>query len=106
MLSIGMSKKTLALVAGLTVLTLVLVVLALNTGQKAPTKPNEQVSSPTPTVPAHTTVHLSPDPVTLTGGTATVSVMIDTADNQATGAQFDVVFDPKMLTVSPMKKGD
>ena len=108
MLSIGMSRKTLALVAGLTVLTLVLVVLALNTGKKAPgdgTGPTA-TGEPTPTVPAHTTVNLSPNPVTLQGNTATVEVVIDTEDNQVTGAQFDLVYDPDVFTVGPIRLAD
>jgi hypothetical protein len=103
-----MSKKTLALVAGLTVLTLVLVILALNTGSKAPKEQpgTTPTASPEPTVPAHSIINLSPNPVTLTGNSGTVDVMIDTSDNQATGAQFDLVYDPAVLTVGPLKQGD
>jgi hypothetical protein len=105
-----MSKKTLALIAGLTVLTLVLVVLALNTGQKnTGQKDDSQASAttqPSPTVPAHTVVALDPNPVTFTAGTATVNVIIDTSDNPVTAAQFELTFDPKVLNYSAVKQGD
>lgn len=103
-----MSKKTLALVAGLTVLTLVLVVLALNTGKNTATPPGNEVSTetPTPTAPAHTTIELSPNPITLTAGKGTISVMIDAADNEVTGAQFDLVYDPKQVSIGSIVKGD
>ena len=102
-----MSKKTLALIAGLTVLTLVLVVLALNTNPNLSqvNQPNETSEQPTPTVPAHTVINLAPNPVTLQGGTATVDVLIDTSDNQVTGAQFDVVYDPEVLTFRTIEQG-
>jgi hypothetical protein len=110
MLSMDMSKKTLALIASLTVLTLVLVVLALNTNQK-PSGSGEQADQvvqeePTPTVPAHTVINLNPNPVSITGSTATVNVMIDTSDNMATAAQFEVTYDPKVLNFGSIKQGD
>jgi hypothetical protein len=104
-----MSKKTLALIAGLTVLTLVLVVLALNTGQKAPQDSKDTTnvtSAPSPTVPAHTVIQLAPNPVAFTGNTATVNVNIDTSDNPVTAAQFEVTYDPTVLNYSSIRQGD
>jgi hypothetical protein len=103
-----MSKKTLALVVALTVLTLILVVLALNTGQKAtPGTPKGQASdTPTPTAPRHTTIDLSPDPVTFVNGTATVNVDIDTSDNPVTGAQFELTYDSDVLNFKSIQPGD
>lgn len=104
-----MSKKTLALIAGLTVLTLVLVVLALNTNPA--TQPTNQqpgataTEVPSPTVPAHTVINLAPNPVPMESGTATVDVQIDTSDNQVTGAQFDLTYDPDVLNFSSIKQG-
>lgn len=103
-----MSKKTLALIAGLTVLTLVLVILALNIGQQVPGPQDSETAvseEPTPTIPAHTLINLSPNPVTLTAGTATVEVMIDTSDNMVTGTQFDLVYDPKVFNFGGIKQG-
>lgn len=104
-----MSKKTLALIAGLTVLTLVLVVLALNTNPAtAPVSQQTETDvtdTPTPTVPAHTVINLAPNPVPLQAGTATVDVQIDTGDNQVTGAQFDVIYDPAVLNFGTIRQG-
>lgn len=104
-----MSKKTLALIAGLTVLTLVLVVIALTTGQKQPSQKqsasSEQVTSPKPTIPAHTSVSLAPNPVILTAGKAEVQVMIDSSDNLIAGVQFDVVYDPQVFNLVDIKQG-
>ncbi len=106
-----MSRKTLALIAGLTVLCLVLVVLALNMGPKAPEAPatgeETEVSEiePSPTVPAHTTVNLQPNPVIFSSSSASVDVMIDTDDNEVTGAQFEIVYDPEVLNVSTIRQG-
>jgi len=111
MLSIAMSKKTLALIAGLTVLTLVLVVLALNTNPNtAPVTQQTETrvtttEKPTPTVPAYTVVNLSPDPVPLRGGVATVEVGIDTGANQVTGVQFEVTYDPAVLNFGTIRQG-
>lgn len=112
MLNTVMSKKTLALIAGLTVLTLALVVLALNTGKKAPQTgtENEQAATtdttPTMSVPASTIVKLSPDPIVFSSTSASVNVDIDTAENEVTGAQFEIVYDPAVLNFSSIRQGD
>lgn len=103
-----MSRKTLALIAGLTVLTLILVVLALNTGQKGMNKNGTGTTAtvqPTPTVPAHTVLSLSPNPVPVTANVATVDVMIDAEDNPVTGAQFEIKYDPDVLNFTEVKQG-
>lgn len=105
-----MSKKTVALIAGLTILTLILVVLALGVGQKpdaeSPSETPTDTEQPTPTVPAFTTLELSPNPVSFTANTTTIEVVIDTSENEVTGAQFDLVYDPQVVTLGPIRLGD
>jgi hypothetical protein len=103
-----MPKKTLALISGLVLVTLVLFVIALRSNQQgakgpAPTGTVTQVS-PTPDV-AHSVLSLSPNPVNVTaGGRGTVEVNLDTSDNAVTAVQLELSYDPKVLrnvTVTP-----
>lgn len=97
-----MPKRTLALIVGLIVLTIVLLFAATRTGQQ-PTKtqptPSIPAVSPSPTPPAYTTLELSPNPVTLTpAGTGKIEVIMNTYQNTATGVQVELSFDPKAIT--------
>lgn len=97
-----MPKKTLALISGLVLVTVVLFVIALRSNQnagKSGTTPSPVVSqaSPTPDV-AHSVLSLTPNPVTVTaGGRGTVSVNIDTSDNDVTAVQLELSYDPQVL---------
>ncbi|MBI2442295.1 MAG: hypothetical protein HYV40_00110 [Candidatus Levybacteria bacterium] len=99
-----MPTKTLTLIGGLIVLTIVLLFVATRQGTKQPTPPQPQPSlapaaSPTPTPPAYTTLQLSPNPVSIeAGGKGTVQVLIDTHENTITGVQLELSYDPKALT--------
>lgn len=103
-----MSKKTIALVIGLVLLTVVLVGLAIQTADQAPTPPAEQKESPTPTTApeAKTSLHLSPNPVKLAGTTATMTAVIDSADNEITAVQMEISYDPKMLSFVSIKPSE
>jgi hypothetical protein len=94
-----MSKKTIALIISLVVLTAALLFVALTT--KEPT--NNQIatnegSQPTPTPPAQTILSLSPNPLNATTGTNEVLVEIDSGSNAVTTVQLELAYDPKLIT--------
>lgn len=97
-----MPKKTLALIFGLVLVTIVLFVIALRSNQKAedtdvtPTGTTVE-TSPTPDV-AHSVLSLSPNPVNVaSGGQGSVDVNIDTSDNEVTAVQLELSYDPKVV---------
>ena len=103
-----MPKKTLALISGLVLVTVVLFVIALRTNQKGsegPT-PSQAVAQPSPTPDvAHSVLSLTPNPLTVTaGGRGQVTVNLDTSDNDVTAVQLELSYDPKVLrnvTITP-----
>jgi len=97
-----MSKKTLALISGLVLVTVILFVIALKSSQ-APTtteKPSGQAQNPSPTVSmAHSVLSLMPNPVKVApGAIGTVTAEIDTSDNPVTAVQLEISYDPKVLS--------
>lgn len=98
-----MPKKTLALISGLVLVTLILFIVALrsnNNPAPAPSSPSvpatESQISP---VPAHSILSLSPNPVTVAPGEkGTVAVNIDTSDNAVTAIQLEIAYDPNFIT--------
>lgn len=97
-----MPRKTLALIAGLVIVTVVLFIIALRTGQQQTVTQQttqKQTMRPTPTPVAHTTLTLSPNPVEVSPGQqGTVDVMIDTSDNKVTAVQLELVYDPLVMS--------
>lgn len=98
-----MPKRTLALIIGLVLLTVILLFAATRSdnkpAQQQPQPSTAPVTSPTPTPPAYTTLNLAPNPVTVTAnGTGTIQVLIDTQQNVATGVQLELSYDPKAIT--------
>jgi hypothetical protein len=97
-----MPRKTLALISGLVLVTLVLFVIALrsnNTPAPAPLPTPSIQTQVAPIVPAHSVLSLSPNPVTVTlGKQGTASVNIDTSDNQVTAIQLEIAYDPNFIT--------
>lgn len=97
-----MPKKTLALISGLVLVTVVLFVIALRSNQQQPSKgptPTGTVVqvSPTPDV-AHSVLSLEPNPVTVAaGGRGAVDVNINTSDNAVTAVQLELSYDPKVV---------
>lgn len=112
-----MSKKTLALIITLLILTIVLVVVAIYTRETPLTQTSEQTSqedqttdaTPTPSV-AQTTLALSPNPVypntTGTTSATTVYVNIDTGTNEVSAVQLEIQYDPTVLTNMRVMPGD
>jgi hypothetical protein len=103
-----MSKKTLALIISLVVLTAVLLVIALTTKEQktaTDTPPAGQTATPTPA--AQTVLTMTPEVIDLAtsaAGTQTVNIEISTGENQVTAVQLELAFDPKViknLTIRP-----
>jgi hypothetical protein len=99
-----MPKRTLALIVGLLILTVVLLFAATRTSLTPKPQPTTQPSvapqmTVTPTPPAYTTLELSPNPLTLPpSGLGSVQVLINTEQNTASGIQLELSYDPKALT--------
>lgn len=97
-----MSKKTLALLASLIVLTAVLLALALrpdNPQAPSSSTENQITTDLTPSPEGHTTLSLMPNPLIAQTGSAptTVSVDIDTGGDEVTAVQLEIEYDPKAL---------
>ena len=96
-----MPKKTLALISGLVVVTIVLFIIALRAGQQssAPSVPPSQQTQPTVMVPAHTVLQLGSTPITVAPGQqGKVDVTMDTSDNNVTAVQLELGYDPHIIS--------
>lgn len=95
-----MSKKTIGLIIGLLITTAVLLLIALSAKQPSKTPSNTTTNQqPTPTPIAQTTLTLSPNPVSVgANGTGTIDVMIYTGENEVSGVQLELSYDPKLIT--------
>lgn len=97
-----MPKKTLALITGLVLVTVVLFVIALRTNTQKPAdvamQPSIAPEAPAPTSVAHSVLTLSPNPVTVRPRQqGTVDVMIDTSENAVTAIQLELAYDPSII---------
>ncbi len=99
-----MPRKTLALISGLILVTVVLFFIALKTSEKSPQQSQQPqvspvASQPSPMVPAHTLLSLSPLSVNVASGQqGKVDVTIDTSDNAITAVQVELAYDPKVIS--------
>lgn len=98
-----MPRKTLALISGLVLVTIVLFIIALRAGQQqqAPSAPQTtpMAQQPTPINPAHTVLALAPNPLTVAPGQqGKVDVTIDTSDNDVTAVQLELGYDPTLIS--------
>lgn len=94
-----MPRKTLALISGLVIVTIVLFVIALRAGQQSPSQSTTRTAQPTPIVPAHTVLDLGPNPLTVApGGQGTVNVTMNTSDNDVTAVQLELGYDPHIIS--------
>lgn len=102
MMRILMPKKTLALISGLVLVTIVLFIIALRAGQQqqAPSVPqSSQMAHQTPPVPAHTVLKLGPNPLSVgPGQEGSVNVNINTSDNDVTAVQLELGYDPRIVS--------
>lgn len=90
-----MSKKTIALITGLVLLTVLLVSLAVQTSKPIQPAPSVVESEPTVEVEAKTILFMTP---TVTGRSASVQVSMDSKDNEVTAVQMEISYDPKILS--------
>lgn len=97
-----MSKRTLALIIILVIITGVLVALAVTPEKKTETP---QAIVPTPTPAAQTALAFSPNPLTIASPSATVDVVVDTQTNPVTAVQLELSYDPKVITSIDVKPG-
>jgi len=97
-----MPKKTLALILGLVIVTIVLFIIALRAGEQSQAPSNTQqltMKKPTPAVPAHTVLQLGPNPLTVGPyQQGSVSVNINTSDNDVTAVQLELGYDPTIIS--------
>lgn len=95
-----MPKKTLALIAGLVLVTVILAIIAYRTGQQVQKYPKQEPQKQQEAVDmAHTTLAMSPNPVEVASGQpGAVEIVVDTSDNPVTAVQFELMYDPTMLT--------
>lgn len=106
-----MSKRTLALIAGLFAITALLVYAAISIRPSSV----EQNSSITvtqapslPPTPVHTVLSMSPNPVAINasaGAPTKIDVVIDSQDNKITAVQLELVYDPQVLTITDLTPG-
>jgi hypothetical protein len=100
MINILMPKKTLALISGLVVVTIVLFIIALRAGQQssAPSIP-QNTTPPTPMVPAHTVLQVGPNPLEVAPGqVGHADITMDTSDNNVTAVQLEIGYDPRIIS--------
>lgn len=104
----SMPRKTLALIIGLIVLTVILLAVALRPlFLRPPGEPGtEEQASVTPTPPAYTSIILSPNPLAVQGTSGSVEVVVDTEENSLTAVQLEMSYDPSYLTNVSVVPGD
>lgn len=97
-----MSKKTIALIISLVILTAALLAVALTTEQPLTPKSEQttttQENQPTPTPPAQTILMLSPNPLSAKVGSNEIVVEIDSGTNAVTTVQLELAYDPRLIS--------
>ncbi|MGI8420432.1 MAG: cohesin domain-containing protein [Candidatus Levyibacteriota bacterium] len=95
-----MPRKTLALISGLVLVTVILFVVALNASekQKAPQTPTAVTPQPT-AIPVHSILTINPNPlIAIPGQPAQAEINIDTSDNDVTAVQLEFGYDPAIIS--------
>ena len=96
-------NKTPLLIAGLVILTGVLLALSLNSKKSSLPPDSKEVKRDF----AKTSLTISDDVrVSTVSGTYEVDINIDTGDNLVTGAQIELTYDPEILTDLDINQGD
>ncbi|MEK7571046.1 MAG: cohesin domain-containing protein [Patescibacteria group bacterium] len=102
-----MPKKTLALISGLVLVTIILFIVAFNANRQQQEQQSQIVPSsapiaqgtPAPSVPAHSVLSLSPNPLAVAPGQqGKIDVAIDTSDNDVTAVQLELSYDPTLVS--------
>lgn len=95
-----MNKQTFALLSFLVLVTAVLVFLAVSQPSEktqVTPQPTTVVAQPTPSL-IQTVLSLSPGAVEVSSAAGSVDVIIDSANNNVTGVQLELSYDPAVLT--------
>lgn len=96
-----MPRKTLALISGLVIVTIILFIIALRAGQQqAPIAQKTTMAKPAaPMVPAHTVLAVNPNPLILSPGQqGSVNITMNTSDNDVTAVQLELGYDPNIIS--------
>ncbi|MCL5439276.1 MAG: cohesin domain-containing protein [Patescibacteria group bacterium] len=91
-----MSKKTLALIGGLFIITAILIYMAVSPNKGI--TPTSIISRPSPAAVASSMLTLSPNPLVLSSQSGSVNVDLNSGTNRVTGVQLELQYDPKVLT--------
>lgn len=101
----NMPRKTIALITGLVLITVVLFVVALQGTKQEKTPPpatetqQQTAVQPTEATPAHSVLALTPNPVSVQAGQkGSVDVTLDASDNKVTAIQLEISYDPAAIT--------
>lgn len=97
-------RKTLALISSLVIVLVALFVLSLS----APKQPNSTTSQTEPEEApvAQTTIKMIPNPLALSGANnGVIEVQMDTASNEVTAVQLEILYDPEVLKDVVIKPG-
>lgn len=100
-----MSKKTLALIVVLLIITGSLLVIALSSDMPSVSYA-PHYDGPTPTPFAQTKLNFSPNPVQMASDSGSTNIMIDTGSNPVTAVQLEIAYDPAALTAVSVTPGN
>ena len=94
-----MPRKTLALIVGLVLVTVILFIIALRTGQDTGSMQKQTAVEATPTPSVASVLMLSPNPVAVVSGKqGTVNAILDSSYNKVTAVQLELKYNPLMIS--------
>lgn len=104
-----MSKKTIALIGILILITAVLLFIAFKPKTSSPngvtTIAPTQATAPIPKKVGSTTLSLMPNPLQMTTSSASLDAVINAGTDKITAVQLEIAYDPKSLTVVSITPG-
>lgn len=102
-----MSKRTFLLILGLLTITVVLVVIAVSPKKTEITSTVNNIPNKIQEIKTianrQTTLSFSPNPLTATTSPSSLDILIDTGNNETTGVQLELNYDPKIIEVIDIK---
>lgn len=101
-----MPRKTLALIVGLVLVTIILFIIALRTGQDAGKTGDGTTMQPSPTPHVVSVLMLDPNPVAVVSGKqGEVNVILTPSYNKVTAVQLEIQYDPLMVSDVEVEPG-
>lgn len=104
-----MSKKTIALIGILILITAVLLFIAFKPKTSSPNEVTTiaptQATAPVPKKVGSTTLNLMPNPLQMTTSSASLDAVINAGTDKITAVQLEIAYDPKALTVVSITPG-